>query len=262
MIRFEPGKWFKELLRDCRSQWIILALYIILIPILIYFYLISRINTFQRYGVVTSLTDCFLFITENFFFALMIVPLSVYFLLYLFRNDFKTNFIIRQKSKQIIWMKQTYKSLIFSIFFTFYLGFWTYIIGGNFSEVFINWDSRRSIYYLVNKTTSEDISFLKVVVMFIIVSVIIVFFINILFQLVLWLTNKTIIGWLLIFSIGCWDIFQHSNDILYGRLTINHNFWNDPSDIKNSMIFVICIILLLLAVGFLIAKRKDFLNEN
>jgi hypothetical protein len=262
MIHINIGGWTREIFRGFKANKIIFLIYLVIIPILIFLNLIRRISMIQQYGVEHSLADCFVFVTDKFFFSLLIIPLSVYFLLHLLKNDLKLNFIIRQTSKKSIWIKQMYKTFLLSFFLTTYLFICTFIIGGLFSKSYINWNYNNSVYYLANKTTNEYVTMKNVIIMFIIICTLINMLINILFQIIYWLTNSTIIGWIIIFFIGSWDIFQSRFSILYGKLSINHIYWRNPFEIKISIIYATGFFLGLLIIGLKVAKRKDFLNEN
>lgn len=85
---------------------------------------------------------------------------------------------------------------------------------------------------------------------------------NTLFQLILWITNKYVLGWIVILSIGVWDMFQQTYPVIYGRLTITHSIWERSDLINISILYGILVGLAIFLFGKSIVKRKDFLNET
>ncbi|WP_071396580.1 hypothetical protein [Bacillus tuaregi] len=262
MIHINFGQWIKELLYNFRDNVTILLVFIFLFPVLIFLYLMWRItNTILPYGVGASLADCFVFVTDKFFFALLIVPMSVYLLQYLNKNDFNILFILRQKSRKILWTKHMFRTFIFSSLVTTYFTICTFIIGGFFSTSYINWNSISSIYYLANNKVTDNVSILNVLVMFLIFCILLLTILNMLFQLLQWITNGYLFGWLVILSIGIWDMFQRTYAVMYGKLTISHSIWERSGYMNISIMYGIFVGLVIFIIGIVAVKRKDFLNE-
>lgn len=257
------SKWLKELLRDGRNNFLILLLYLLIFPILIFLYLLRRIKTtIVPYGVDASLADCFVFVTDKFFFALFIIPISVFLLQHLKKNDSNIFVIIRQRSRQLVWIKEVFKTFIFSLCLATYFIICTFIMGSFCSTSFFNWNRSASVYYLANNSVADNISLLNIIVIFFIFCVQILFVMNTLFQLILWITNKYVLGWIVILSIGVWDMFQQTYPVIYGRLTITHSIWERSDLINISILYGILVGLAIFLFGKSIVKRKDFLNET
>lgn len=261
MIHTNLCLWTKETFRDIGNNLIVSLSFIFIIPIMIFVHLVRSFGILKLYGLQYCFADCFVITADVYFFALMIVPFSFFFISHILKHDFSIPFAVRQKSKKRMWMKQIYKTFLFSFLITTYVTIWNYVLGGFLTADYINWYSQDSVYYFVNKATTDQDLFFNVVLIYFLTRLIILFFIHLSAFLVEWLTNKKILSWVLIIAVGCWDIFNRQFPILYGRLSIDYKIWENPSIILVDLIYSICAILLILFAGMASAKRKEFLNE-
>jgi hypothetical protein len=183
---------------------------------------------------------------------------NVFLLLHLFKNDFYTLFVLKQKSKKLLWLKEVYKSIIFSLCSTIYLLICTYGIGGLLCTSYINWDKRRSVFFGETNIICSDIKFINVIVAFSLVSFIRILVIALLTMLIYWITNKSSIPLIVIITVGIVDYYC---PIFYRLISIYYTMWVNPIKIYIGLIYGIFLIISIVYIGVLKADRKEFLNE-
>lgn len=235
--------------------------YIIIIPILLFLNFGRFIQGYIRSGLSYSMADHFVSNGSATLSIFTIIPAAVILYFYLIKNDFNSSFVIKQVSRKRIWLKQIYKAALFAISMTLYITLATYILGGLLSPEYINWNSKASIFFSANKTILTDVSISKVVISFILTYSIKVLVMCSLALLIYWLTNKKFISLIIIIALGLLEVQSFNINIFYTIININYGLWIKPFGIISGIAYGIGLMLILICLGILTAKRKEFLNE-
>ncbi len=252
----------KELLRGYGDNKPLIVTYILIIPLLLLLYLNIRIKLLQETPFDYSVADCFVFLLDRFFAAFTLIPLSVFLLFQIFKNDFTVPFLLRQNSKSILWLKQIFKIIVSASLLVAYIALVAFLIASVYSTDYINWGSEQSLYYYINQASNDEAQLWQVIAMFFVMCTLLISIVNILFQFLYWLTNNRVVAWISIFFIAVWDNAQGSFFILYGRLSIHQSYWYDLGDMASHLFAGLSFIVILSIGGIFIAKKRDFLNEG
>ncbi len=204
------------------------------------------------------MADYFVDVSRTLFFGVELMIANVFLLLHLFKNDLSILFVLKQKNKKLLWLKEVYKSVLFSLFSTTYLLLCTYGIGGLLCSSYINWDKRRSIFFGETNMICSDIKFINVVMAFFIISFIRILVIALLTMLIYWITNKSSIPLIVIVTVG---IFDYYCPIFYRLISIYYTMWVNPIKMAIGLIYGIFLIISITYIGTIKAERKEFLNE-
>ncbi|MEG2935093.1 MAG: hypothetical protein RR844_01235 [Clostridium sp.] len=244
-----------------KCNWILVTVYIIIIPILLFLNFGQSIQVYIRSGVSYSMADHFVRSVSGSISSLTIIPALVILFFFLTKNDFNSTFVIKQFSRKRLWLKQVYKAGLFALFMTIYITLISYLLGGLLSPEYINWSSKDSVFFSVNKVIAPDISILKVILTFSITYLIKVLVMCILALLIYWLTNKKFISLILILALTLIEAQSFNIDIFYTVININYGLWIKPFGIISGIAYGVGLMLILIGLGILTAKRKEFLNE-
>lgn len=235
--------------------------YTIIIPILLFLNFGQSTQVYIRSELSYSMADHFVRSISGSISSLTIIPALVILFFFLIKNDFNSIFVIKQLSRKRFWLKQVYKAGLFAFFMTIYISLIAYLLGGLLSPEYINWSSKDSVFFSVNKVIAPDISILKVIITFSITYLIKVLVMCTLALLIYWLTNKKFISLIIIIALGLVEVQSFNINIFYTIININYGFWIKPFGITSGIAYGIGLMLILICLGILTAKRKEFLNE-
>lgn len=244
-----------------RCNWILIIIYIIIIPILLFFNFGQSIQIYTRYGLEYSMADHFVSNSSATFGIFTIMPASIILFFSLIKNDFNSCIVLKQVSRKSLWLKQVYKAVLFAIFITLYITLATYLLGGLLSPEYINWNSESSIFFSSNKVVAINISILMVYISFIMTYSIKILVACILSLWIYWLTNKKLISLIIIIGLGLLEIQSISINIFFRVININYELWVKPFGIIFGIGYGIGLSMILIYLGILTGKRKEFLNE-
>jgi len=230
----------------------------IIVALLTLLYLRHSMKVSLLGGFRLTLADYFVEVSGTLFGGIQLMIVNVFLLLHLFKNDFSILFVLKQKSKKLLWLKEAYKSVLFSLFSTIYLLLCTYGIGGLLCTSYINWDRRRSIFFGETNMICSDIKFINVVMVFFIISFIRILGIALLTMLIYWLTNKSSIPLIVIVTVGIVDYYC---PIFYRLISIYYTMWVNPLKLGIGLIYGTFLIISITYIGVIKAERKEFLNE-
>lgn len=245
-------------MRNIKSNFLWIIVYMIIVASLTFLYLRHSMKVSLLGGFKFTLADYFVDVSGTLFFGIELMIVNVFLLLHLFKNDFSTMFVLKQKSKKLLWLKEVYKSILFSLFSTIYLLLCTYGVGGLLCSSYINWDRRRSIFFGETNMICSDIKFINVVMAFFIISFIRILVITLLTMLIYWITNKSSIPLIVIITVGIVDYYC---PIFYRLISIYYTKWVNPINMAIGLIYGIFLMISIIYVGMFKADRKEFLNE-
>jgi len=229
----------------------------IIIPILLFLNFGQSIQIYIRSGLSYSMADHFVGNVS----AFTIIPASVILFFFLIKNDFNSSFVLRQVSRERIWLKQVYKAGLFALFITLYITITTYILGGLLSPDYINWNKKSSIFFSANKVIATNISLLKVIISFFITYSIKISFMCILSLLIYWLTNKKLLSLIIVITLIFFELQSFNIYIFYNIVSIDYGRWIKPFGIISGIAYGIGLMLILIYIGMLTGRRREFLNE-
>ncbi len=254
MIYTNLKNWTKEFLRNIKCNYLIIIGYMIILAIIILFHIRSGVFTHN----VQSVADAFIYVSAYWFFGIEIMILANFMLFNIIKDDLRINSIIKQKSRTLLWIKQVYKISLLSIFSSIWISLCTYFFGGLMTTHFINWNNVNSIYFKINKTVCSSISLKYVITMFLLCSFIRIVLIVTISLLIYWITNKKIISWLFVVTLGFLEI---SVPIVCKVINIDYTAINSIYKLIIGFSYGIVLILIAIILGVILGKRKEFYYE-
>ena len=196
--------------------------------------------------------------TRSYFFRTVVGLITVYYVLCMTKYDFTVPFILRQKDKRRMWLRQSGRIAGVCLFTSAYAVAALCIEGRLTGMDWMNWGDVHSRFYLATETLRPDIPFWRVWLLTGAGIFLMLFFLCMLWLLCRWLTNRHIVGWLVMLL---WISIDGEWAFLFiGRLDFTPISWvgSVPPEMRFLPIAVGC--LTVLAGGLFYAKRKDFLN--
>lgn len=197
------------------------------------------------------------------FSGIVFVFLILCFIMYLFRFDFLSVVLIRQKSKQSVWISQTGKAALSSLSISIYstVILWLYAI--LFSPVDNNWDSYNSIFTDELKFSLEvPLPIWKVVLIFFVSMFFFVLTMSLFYLLIRWLFHKEVIGCIavLIYILYC----SYGSPFLnyMNNCTVTYGSFAEPTRLLWPLLAPLLWIGVLLGAGALLANRAEFYSAG
>lgn len=226
----------------------------IILAIIILFHIRSGVFTHN----IQSVADAFIFVSVYWFFGIEIIILMNFILFNTIKDDLRINSILKQKSRTLLWIKQVYKISLLSIFSSIWISLCTYFFGGLMTKYFINWSNVNSIYFKINKTVCNSISLNYVITMFLLCSFVRIILILTISLLLYWVTNKKIVSWLFVVTLGFLEI---SVPIICKVINIDYTSINSAYRLIGGFSYGIVLILITILLGVILGKRREFYYE-
>lgn len=245
--------------RGIKVNWVLILGYSFFLPIMLlidYKYLITS----PMQGIIElSIADFFIIITSPSS-ATIIMPVTIIVFFFLIKNDFNFLFVLQEKSRKKIWLKQAYKAVLFSLFSTIYVFIITYFIGGFYSTSYVNWSIENSIFSHETKVVLLDITFLKVAVCFFLVYLLRMISMCLLALIIYWIVEKKIISIIVVMAINIFEKDAMFVVIFNKIISINYKLWIEPYRIQLGILYGVMLIVIITLLGKYISRRKEFLN--
>lgn len=194
------------------------------------------------------------------FSGFVITPLLLYLLHSIFRYDFLAHFILRRKSKVEIFLVQVQRVFIISGFLAVVMAAASCLTGMSLNIPMINWGSKNSMFYLATGKIAENLTFLEVLTVFILVNFVRNIIICIVSLLLYWLTETELLDYILFLGVTAVEVCFPDIHILYSVLDISYRKWAEPFGYV--IIFVYCSVFMVCFTGiiYFVMKRKEFRN--
>lgn len=251
--------WTRDFFRGIKVNWILSLSYLFFLPIMLLIDYRYIIISSIRNNIQLSIADFFIVITSPRS-ATIIMPVTIIVFFFLIERDFNFLFILQEKSRKKIWLKQVYKAGVFSVFNTAYVCILTYFIGGFYSTSYINWDIKKSIFYYETKAILTEVTFLKVTLCFFLVYLLRMILMCLLALIIYWIIDKKIISIVVVMAI---NIFERNAVYIYifnKVISIDYELWVKPQSIQLGILYGVVLIFIITLLGKYISKRKEFLN--
>ena len=194
------------------------------------------------------------------FSGFVITPLLLYLLHSIFRYDFLTHFVLKRKSRADIFFAQVQRAIIISGFLTLVMVVVSCLAGMVLKIPIINWGSKNSMFYLATGQTAENLTFLEVLTVFVLVSLIRNLIICIVSLFLYWLTETELLDYILFLCITAVEVCFPDFHIFYRIWDISYDKWAVPFGYV--ILFVSCSIFVICFTGiiYFVIKRKEFRN--
>ncbi len=261
MILSEIKLWTKMFFKSVGCCKLIIIIYIFVLSAIIFLSILLNFSYSYSRNQGYCLADCFMFLSNPSFWGLFIIPLSIFLIFHLLKYDNNFNFISRFRSKSSIWFQQVFKSFVISFCLTIYSVLLTLFIGSFLSDNLINWNIENSIYFLVNKTTTDNYTFLEVVLITFFSMLIIMITINLVAVFLQWVTNNSTISWLYVILISGLNLFGGKYCIISGRAIVGYREMQNIIYSVLGMVLSVILIIIVIILGKVFSKRKEFLYE-
>lgn len=226
------------------------------------------------YGCDFTLSDVLLLLTKPTLFGIVIVPVLLFLIAILLKYDFNPTGIIRRKSRQGLWLKQVGNLVAFSALAAAYLTVCCAAVSLFVANSICNWDKENSFFFrdLLAKAASDKFSSivpkpmtvppsaLEILGMFFLFSFFSITAIGMIVLLIKWIFGSHVLGFCIIITIALLDWFDVP--VLYAYSSILYVQWAKDVPVICNMIYPVVWIAVLTAIGWLFAKRKDFLGAQ
>ncbi|MDD4700186.1 MAG: hypothetical protein PHV07_08035 [Oscillospiraceae bacterium] len=251
--------WTGEFFLFFKDNPIILALYIIAMPLLTLAWIQSFVVYAKRALVPICFVDYFIITKDGFFIYMVVVLMSILLCAFLNKNDFNINRIIRQKDVRKIWIKQTYFSILVSFSVSAYQLIIVSIIGILNYTVLINFNQKQSLFGLFNDgSTTNKVVIPMVVIASFVFCFLAVALMNIIYQLLKWVSNHDFICLIALILIGFLDSYGGVGII--NLAGVSYGKWLPYRPI--TLLIPILVIVAVYVIGLKYSEHKEFLNAK
>lgn len=257
----------KDILKDhigkVKTNIYIIILLAVILFICSFISILPAIKNYQNIGGVFSWGDVIVSVSHPFIIGFFIVPVFLIMNMFVFKNDFSQNYILKNKSRAALWYKQIFQVFIGSIFYTLFVSIIVIFIANIFTPNLVNWNSKESIFFAITGTLSS-VDLIVVIGVFMVDLILILVISEVILLGIFWKTNNYQYGWILLIGIFIWDLVipkEFNLGLLYNRLLLNYKYWTTfPKELLNTAGFFIVLILLIYTFEHFV-NRREFLNE-
>ncbi len=234
-------------IRNLKIKFLILLL---AIPLLVSVLLLFNLNFYFGMGIEACLGDCIVMISGRNFNVFLIITVLVS--TYVFKEENKL-LILRQKSKQVIYVRNFLLMITIIFVLLLYVYFCTVFIGSLFATSFLNWQEQMSIYCIVTKSTNLSVSFRQVLWISWFFNFVSLVMLNTVYVTILFVTQKHIYGCLfLVVVVTIGYKFLH--------LFADYRLFHSMDKIHVHVLGFITISAISFWIGYVKAERKDYLE--
>jgi len=260
-IKNKKRKYYAGLFSEYKANWLLLLVTFFILLIISMLNFSSVLNHYRiYYGLPISLADCCIMQREFIFFPLFIVPLCLFIIQIIIKNDLEIPFILRRFSRKSVWSAQIRKAFMCAFLFCVFYLLITLLIGSLYSSELINWKNSNSIYCL--KTESIiDTTLYEVIIAFFSSCFLSIAGITTVFLLLWWIIKKSVFAWLVIIIISIWDLFFMEYSVFVGRLSITYTNWSNR-EIWGNFLWASILVVIMILIGRFCSRYKEFINEN
>lgn len=260
MMYFNQIKQYKNTLL---AQKVLIFAYFIFIILVLTLNALYSNKIAQLYEVEFTIADVMILSTWYNFFPISIVVFTTLIMSILMKNDFRTMIILRQKSKQAMWLTQVKKITFISFVFTLFLIVIAFILGLIMCKKNINFTQDSSLFRVFTKVTmNHEINIVAVILMCFITAFLSITLMSLIVILSKWIFNNYLVGILIVTSI-CWidsNKFVGGFKVFFNTNSAFYHQWFDESQMLIHLIYPVIYIIVVIGIGLYVSKGKDFLN--
>jgi len=214
---------------------------------------------YTHYKIRVSLIDCCISQKNDMAFILMIIPIFLFIIQIASKNDLRTEKVLRRYSRKRIWINQVIKSEIIVFIFSMYYLIISLFAGSLYSSSFINWDSEKSLYFIVNKATT-NISFTAALTFFFIFCLLSLSGISLLFLILQWFIKNKVLSWVIMTALLCLEIFYPQLSVTVNRASLSYeNCFTAEMYVNMLITFILCCLTII--IGLYFSKYKEFIDD-
>ncbi len=261
MIHFKLKMIFRNIGHGFRSNRLLLFLYMLYSMVAVFLCLLQNNKAALLYNIEVCRYDAFVSVNYYLFFILAIALTSVFIVMNLVKQDYRSICIMRYENKSILYLHQVCKTVIFLLLLSAYLTVITWICGAIVSPRPLNWNQENSWYFFYNRTGSNQTSGLPIVAAFFIDTFLLLAGINLLAITVRWITGNFYSAWLIV-AVVCLLNVRKTIITFFSANSIWYTNWNRTGTIAWIYLIPMLCIAVLIGIGIAAAKRKDFIDAE
>lgn len=243
-----------------QNKYALLAL-LLYVPLVIDYRISFLLSYAYTNGLQACLADCFCFVIQCKFFGFWLLPLFCIWVIVLLKNDFSVPFVIRQKNKRQIWLKQSYKVGLSSFFFTLYVTVWTAALGLIRVKRIYNWVEADSFFFTPDILVAPPDSIMPVAGMFFVLFAFYCAAMGLLQTWLQWLSDSAVLGLGTVMLLLIVEL-RTKIRLFYGASLMDHDRWHSPVPITNSLLCPFLWIMIIVFCGWITSKRKDLFGAQ
>ncbi len=227
-------------------------------------FVLLRLDYLKFFQVQVSRSDLIMSsVTASLFTNLCFVSIFLFFIMVMFRYDFMTAVLVRQKSKRSLWFQQVGKAGIFSLCFSFYTTLLLTLISMGLSGVDNNWDDYNSVFAVILRYTHESpVALWQIIVVTFCSLLGFLLTMSLLYLFFRWTFRSEIFGicTALIYLLYCTTWCPVVN---YMRICfVSYENWASDSNLLWPLLAPLLWIGVLLGAGALLANRAEFYSAG
>lgn len=260
-------KSYKDTIENIKSKYILTTIFAVIVPTFVLLLTRRQYKYANVRGLGYSVADGICQLTSFLsIFSVMFIVFAVFYNVYINEN-LSVASILRYESRGMIWLCTIYRTCVSTVILAIYMMLSTMAISGFYADSMINFNQKKSLfyYYVTSLYGNEivldaNISFIQVVLYgFISLFLIIIVFtmIMLLFDL---FTNQMVIGALVTITIPTIEAYTELS-ILTKYLSNHYFYWIDMNHMTFRLIVPSIWFIVLLIIGFIKIRKKDFINE-
>lgn len=256
-------KRFKAMLQRCvifnHIKTIILyCFYIFIMQIL---NVLFCLNLCRHNGFKYSIADNFVMLARDDFFPISIVSVSILLLVSFFKYDFRAISIIKQKTKISMWLNQVKQVFFLSALLSILMFSFALLLSLITYDEIINFSKEASLFHFFTKSTKSLPLYMIILVCFLssIISFITTFLVILLSK---WIFNSYVIGFITVIIVIWNDIVNDEFNIFFGRNSSFYYHWLNIPKMILDFLSALFIIIILIVLGIIIARKKEFIDAN
>ena len=244
------------ILKKCRAETLLIFLNVLLTI----FFELNSIKNFQSYELSYSVADGLVSCLNVRIIGMCGILSAIVAEIVIFKNDFKINYAIRNKSRQKIFLKQVLRLFWFSFFSTLAVYAATILLYLFYSNFLIDWSYGSSVFYATIKHVSHA-DFLLVLVMTVFCYFVVLFSLLSVFLMLRWIFKNYLWGFLIFLMMIAYDSIVIEKDRLIfsaTKLVSYYSSWNKPFMMIAEWLFFMTV----LVMGVFFFSKSRFVNRG
>lgn len=186
----------------------------------------------------------------------IILPFTTLAIIFFIKNDFSMQLIVLQSRVRNVWMRETFKIALLSVYFSAVITVFAGILGKMFSCCRFNWNKEYSYFaYYTKGKTLETLHYPTLFLVFFLSTALTVFMAGMLVLLSYWLFHTYMIGFC--FVAAYWS-FRPDSDIFFQYCTADFNIWLNPVDWVSQLLYPLVAIGAAVVMGYILIRNREF----
>ncbi len=249
----------RELFFFVREHKILLCGTVLLLIFLSFSFPVPNVHTVENEQRVVSIADYFLLLKEPLFFYLANIFVSVFLLFRIIKNNFKINFIVRQKNIGTLYAKHCCAAGYLAFGVSLVQTIVTLGVAALHTPVLINFSQTNSAFYFYTDAQISSVSFFGVLALTFLYGFLCVFLFLLLYIALRWLFGRDFICFIIILLI--WLLDSYGNFGIVSRFGASYRDFV-PSYHYLSLLGLAAACAAVFYAGKACLKYKEFLHEK